>query len=152
MMDLLMDVFENIKHDVVDLINNNENRIVVFNAELLLTNKKISKEPVNKNEMINLFYQTTGFSQLKIYVDELRVNFEEEGYYDKHINTLYCHYNNYMGGSPIFLPCILLSDLTCWIYNTFFIYPYVSICYFNNPKCVNSTVFIVLRKSSVQQI
>ena len=147
-----MDVFEEIKNDVIELNATSKNRVDVFYADLLFQDRTAPKNSYNKSDMINAFYQVTGISPLKIYVDELKVNFIEEGFHDRYIQSLYCSYSREWGGFWTILPFILFGDLFCWFYNSFFVYPYSSIRFLYNPRCVYCNLSIIFRKSSVQQL
>ena len=147
-----MNVFEHIKDDVVELNRNTPDRITPYYIELCVQDQKKPTTAVIQSDMINAFYHVTGISRLDIYVDKLEVKYVEEGLHDRYIQDLYLHYNSYWGGCWPLLPFILWREFFVWTYNTFIVYPYVSLRFFHNPSCLYCSVYIVFRKSMVKRI
>lgn len=151
-MNMLMNVFEHIKDDVVELNRNTPDRITPYYIELCVQDQKKPTTAVIQSDMINAFYQVTGISRLDIYVDKLEVKYVEEGLHDRYIQNLYFLSASNMGGCWPLLPIMLCQELFFWTYNTFIVYPYVSLRFYHNPSCVYCSVYIVFRKSMVKRI
>lgn len=147
-----MNVLEHIKDEVVELNRNTSDRITPYYQELCIQDQEKPTTVVTESDTINAFYQVTGISRLDIYVDKLELKYVEEGFYDRYIQSLYFCSDSYWGGCWPLLPIMLCRELFVWSYNTFIVYPYVSLMYFRNPPCVYCSVYIVFRKSMVKRI
>lgn len=152
-MELIVDIFQSIKTDVIEMIETNQNTTFDFQTSVQIPKKSqlLPTKSITKKMMTDAFYDVSNVSPLEIYVDNIDINYREENLYKNEINNHYKKYTRELGGCPFLLPCFVMNDLFAMFYNNIIIYPYVLLRYMHNPKYYFFYIKISLRKSMVTQ-
>jgi hypothetical protein len=171
MNDELDALFESIKEEIADTIANSTEIVIPFHSCVKIQKRdyqilpsKIKKRigpfdvfvkdqsmmDIYDSTLIDSFYRVNKLYFLTIYVDDIDIYYEERGLYDNEIKDHYMTYSIHMGGSAIFLPCIIGANILSFLYNTA-IWPYIFCRYYQNPTYYFYHISMTLRKSMVIQ-
>ena len=150
-MELIVDIFQSIKKDIIKTITNANTTTFHFQTSLKFPKQSqvLPTKNITKKMMIDTFYKVSNVSNLEIYVDNIDISFEEEKLFKNEINNYYLNYSQELGGIPIIIPFIIVNDLFCLFYNNILIHPYVQLRYINNPIYYFFKIDITFRKSLV---
>lgn len=155
-MNVIAEIFEAIKEEVIKSIKYSTKQKFTFQTSLkipqksqIFPSKVLPSKDVSKKMLVDWFYNVSELSPLLIYIDDIVITYNEKHLYDTEIESHYFKYSKEWGGFPIIIPCILLIDLFCLLYNNILVFPYIKLRYMNNPAYYFFYVKISLRKTMV---